>query len=88
MYATTAQIHTLRRKEGGALGYEPNSSQVIQTDFDVWRVAWNATGTVLLTSCEGALGLWRRDVSTGAWVNVHFQKGSSRESVTFLHGSR
>lgn len=42
----------------------------IKTPSPVWRVAWNATGTVLATSSEdGTLSLWRKDV-TGVWSNV------------------
>ena len=42
----------------------------IRTSSPVWRVAWNATGTVLATSSEdGSLNLWRRDFA-GQWSNV------------------
>jgi hypothetical protein len=37
---------------------------------EIWRVAWNITGTVLITSAEdGSLACWRKDFS-GEWVNV------------------
>lgn len=36
----------------------------------VWRVAWNATGTVLATTSEdGTLALFRRNFS-GNWINI------------------
>ena len=51
-------IHTLLRQGEGA------------SPSEVWRVAWNCTGTVLATSAEdGTLSLWRRDFSE-QWVNV------------------
>ena len=46
------------------------SSARIPTSSEVWRVAWNCTGTVLSTAAEdGTLSLWRRDFSE-QWVNV------------------
>lgn len=66
----STQIHKLNRKDDGSLEYV--STQVVEstTKSNVWRVAWNATGTVLATSAEdGTLSLWRKDFS-GAWINV------------------
>jgi nucleoporin SEH1 len=60
-------IHTLRREEGGLVH---QSSVRIPSPSEVWRVAWNSTGTVLATSAEdGTLSLWRRNFSE-EWVNV------------------
>jgi nucleoporin SEH1 len=60
-------IHTLLREEGGLVH---QSSARIPTSSEVWRVAWNCTGTVLSTAAEdGTLSLWRRDFSE-QWVNV------------------
>eukprot|EP00607_Mallomonas_marina_P007910 CAMPEP_0182424008 /NCGR_PEP_ID=MMETSP1167-20130531/10133_1 /TAXON_ID=2988 /ORGANISM="Mallomonas Sp, Strain CCMP3275" /LENGTH=328 /DNA_ID=CAMNT_0024603469 /DNA_START=106 /DNA_END=1089 /DNA_ORIENTATION=+ len=64
------KIHSLERKEGGVLEYIAGSSKTVETNSDIWRVAWNATGTVLATSSEdGSVGLWRKDFS-GEWINV------------------
>lgn len=66
----THQIHILKRFNGSTLTYEPGSSQTIQTPSEVWRVAWNVTGTVLITTSEdGTLSLWRKDFA-GEWINV------------------
>lgn len=64
------KVHTLQRFHGTSLTYIPGSSQVIPTHSEVWRIAWNITGTVLATSSEdGTLSLWRKDFS-GEWINV------------------
>jgi nucleoporin SEH1 len=64
------QIHTLIRKEGGALEYQSSEEIVSLNNSPVWRLAWNATGTVLATSSEdGTLSLWRKNFS-GKWVNI------------------
>lgn len=60
-------IYTLSRGEGGLVH---QSTVRIETASEVWRVAWNSTGTVLSTSAEdGTLSLWRRNFSE-EWVNV------------------
>lgn len=69
-YMVPLQIHKLNRKEDGSLEYVSTQSVESTTKSNVWRVAWNATGTVLATSAEdGTLSLWRRDFA-GAWINV------------------
>jgi nucleoporin SEH1 len=74
----TRQIHLLRRFNGSSLTYEPGSSQTIQTPSEIWRVAWNVTGTVLVTTAEdGTLSLWRKDFA-GEWINV--------QDLPLLHG--
>ncbi len=73
----------LERKEGGVLEYVAGSSKTIPTHSEIWRVAWNATGTVLATSSEdGSVGLWRRDFS-GEWVNVQHMESGVEHSRTF-----
>mmetsp|Transcript_22016 Transcript_22016/g.37189 ORF Transcript_22016/g.37189 Transcript_22016/m.37189 type:complete len:365 (+) Transcript_22016:54-1148(+) len=64
---TSFHIHTLRREEGGLV---LQSSVRISSPSEVWRVAWNSTGTVLSTAAEdGSLRLWRRNF-TEEWVSV------------------
>lgn len=63
-------IHTLLRQGEGEGGLVHHSTVRISSPSEVWRVAWNCTGTVLATSAEdGTLSLWRRDFSE-QWVNV------------------
>ena len=51
---------------------------------DVWRVAWNATGTVLATSTEsGVLNLWRRNFD-GNWVSVQTMPSSAPSARNFI----
>lgn len=64
------QIHTLKRKEGGKL--ERISTEKIDSTGkgNIWRLSWNATGTVLAASSEdGSISLWRKNFA-GTWVNV------------------
>lgn len=64
---TSFHIHTLSREEGGLV---LRSSVRIESPSEVWRVAWNSTGTVLSTAAEdGSLRLWRRNF-TEEWVSV------------------
>jgi nucleoporin SEH1 len=76
--SSTFKIHTIDRRENGVL--ELTSTQDLCVDQDVgeplpgggrrassvWRVAWNATGTVLSTSSDSAVDLWRRNFE-GVW---------------------
>mmetsp|Transcript_9588 Transcript_9588/g.14435 ORF Transcript_9588/g.14435 Transcript_9588/m.14435 type:complete len:328 (+) Transcript_9588:106-1089(+) len=79
------KIHTLRR-ENGALVYSPDATQTVHTNSEVWRVAWNVTGTVLVTSAEdGSLGLWRRDFS-GDWINVQNLPLVNAEPTKAMYG--
>ena len=71
------KIHTLNRvgDASGSLVY--TSTQTVESCSDVWRVAWNATGTVLATSSEdGTIQLWRKDVSSN-WICVQKLADSS-----------
>jgi nucleoporin SEH1 len=45
------------------VGYEFESSQVLETDTcEVWKCAWNITGTVLAASGDfGTVSLWKAD---------------------------
>lgn len=77
------KIHALARKEGGVLEYVAGSSKTIQTSAEVWRVSWNATGTVLATSSEdGVMGLWRKDFS-GQWINIQQVESGSEPTRAF-----
>jgi hypothetical protein len=49
----------------------------------VWRVAWNATGTVVATSAEdGSLSLYRKNFA-GEWVNVQNLPSGSETARSF-----
>ena len=62
------KVFKLRREDLGTLKLD--SVQSITAKADVWRIAWNATGTILATSTEaGDLDLWRRNFE-GEWVSV------------------
>lgn len=64
------KIHTINRNSHGVLSYTSGSSETIPTPSAVWRVAWNLTGTVLVTSAEdGSISLWRRHFD-GKWNNI------------------
>jgi nucleoporin SEH1 len=74
------QIYEIvRPSDGGALRLdEPPQTLSIKSDEDessgmqrgnVWRLAWNATGTVLATSADTGLDLWRRNFE-GKWERV------------------
>ena len=67
------KIHTLQRiteNDKHFLEYKSTQTILSGTSSEIWRVAWNATGTVLATSSEdGTLALWRRNIH-GEWKNV------------------
>jgi len=64
-------LHRLKRSSTPNGPFERLGDPIeIKTSSPVWRVAWNATGTVLATSSEdGTLSLWRKDAN-GKWSNV------------------
>lgn len=42
----------------------------VKMKANIWRVTWNATGTVIATSSDdGTLSLWRKNFA-GTWINV------------------
>jgi len=54
------------------------SSVVVNASSPVWRVAWNATGTILATSTEdGQLDLWKKDFDEN-WVVVQSIPGEAQ----------
>lgn len=56
------KVHTLQRLENGSLQYTATQTIEAVGHSAIWRVAWNATGTVLATSSEdGIVALWRKD---------------------------
>jgi WD40 repeat protein len=62
------KIHTLNRNPDGSLKFVSTHVELVSSP--VWRLAWNATGTVLSTSSEdGSLQLWRKDFA-GSWKSV------------------
>lgn len=74
------KVHTLQRLENGSLQYTATQTVEAAGHSAIWRVAWNATGTVLATSSEdGIVALWRKDF-LGVWKFVQEMseaKGSS-----------
>lgn len=51
----------------------------------IWRVTWNATGTVLAASAEdGTISLWRKDFS-GKWTNVQNIPTENKMSYFYLN---
>jgi nucleoporin SEH1 len=61
-------VHRVKRLSDGSV--EPESSVRLECPSPVWRVSWNATGTMLSTSGEnGALSLWRKGMN-GEWTIV------------------
>ena len=61
-------VFTLTRKGDGSLECKGNA--ILTCKSPVWRVAWNATGTILATSGDdGALSLWRKNFD-GKWISV------------------
>jgi nucleoporin SEH1 len=51
----------LKRLEDGSIKSEGQAS-IIDCETNVWRIAWNATGTVLATcGDDGKLKLWRKN---------------------------
>lgn len=86
------KIHKLTRREDGTLAYDSTetveNSANSNTKSNIWRVTWNATGTVLATSSEdGTLSLWRRDFA-GSWVNVqNLPSMAQQQMMHFYHSS-
>lgn len=79
------KIHELRRREDGSLEYVSAQTVESTTKSNVWRLAWNATGTVLVTSCEdGTLSLWRRDFA-GIWVNVQNLPAGVQQKMMYFY---
>ena len=80
------KVHTLTRDTAtGKGGVTYKSSQTIESTSDIWRVAWNATGTVLATSSEGGtLTLWRKD-SEGTWRSAQTLGSSSSQETRALY---
>jgi hypothetical protein len=64
--------HKSTRYSHYLLQYRYTTTQTVQAvgHSAIWRVAWNATGTVLATSSEdGIVALWRKDF-LGTWKCV------------------
>lgn len=73
------KVHTLHRTTTGSSGkLEYSKTQSVESTSVIWRVAWNATGTVLATSSEdGTLALWRTNYM-GEWRIVQTLPASSK----------
>jgi len=60
----------LKRKDNGKLDRISTDQIESINQANIWRLSWNATGTVLATSAEdGSISLWRKNFA-GTWVNV------------------
>jgi len=67
------RVFNLTRKGDGSLELTGNPA-ILTCKSQVWRVAWNATGTILATSGDdGALSLWRKNFD-GQWDAVQETK--------------
>jgi hypothetical protein len=73
----------LLRKEDGSLTYDKTQTVTTPDGSAVWRVSWNATGTVLATSAEdGQLSLYRKNFA-GDWVVVQTLPSTSEPARAF-----
>ena len=64
------QIHTLRKNDANNLVLTESQPLTPRSNSPVWRVTWNATGTVLAASSEnGSLSLWRRNFAND-WIEI------------------
>jgi WD40 repeat protein len=73
----------LKRHENGLVEYQSTETIESPTKTPIWRLSWNATGTVLAVSGEdGAISLWRKNFS-GAWINV--QTIPNDNKMTYLY---
>ncbi|EWM22983.1 uncharacterized protein Naga_102334g1 [Nannochloropsis gaditana] len=69
------RVFTLRRAgeeaggRGGDWGFDPSrDAEEVEVGVEVWRVAWNALGTVLASTGEdGAVRLWQKGQG-GRWT--------------------
>jgi nucleoporin SEH1 len=77
------RVHKLLRKEDGSLTYDKTQTVTTPDGSAVWRVSWNATGTVLATSAEdGQLSLYRKNFA-GDWVVVQTLPSTSEPARAF-----
>lgn len=73
----------LSRKDSDLLEYVSSVTITSPNESSIWRLSWNATGTVLGTSSEdGTLALWRRDFS-GKWINIQSMSADSTQFRSF-----
>jgi nucleoporin SEH1 len=79
---TCFKVHTMHRTSTGKIVYA--KTQAVESPSVVWRVAWNATGTVLATSSEdGTLALWRTNYM-GEWRVVQTLPASASSATCAL----
>lgn len=82
----TFRIHTLKREDDGTQGridFSSLKTVEINNKADVWRITWNATGTVLATSSQdGSISLWRKNFA-GSWDKV--QDISTGSKMSYFH---
>jgi len=80
------RIHKIERENGT----DPSrilTTEELHTESKVWRVAWNATGTVLATSSDdGALDLWRCDFD-GKWQKVQSLQNGFKPTKYFYRNA-
>ena len=73
------RIYPIKREAGKLIVQPPF---ILESSSPVWRLAWNATGTVLATSSEkGKMDLWRRDFS-GIWKLVQSIEEEGTKSLS------
>jgi hypothetical protein len=62
------EVYAIDRR--GEQGFTQAATKTLEAPHPVWRVAWNATGTVISTAAEnGTVCLWRRNFD-GEWTLV------------------
>lgn len=78
-------IYTLKRNPDGTLEQSSVQCLISTTNSPVWRIAWNATGTVLATSSEdGTLSLWRLNFA-GTWINVQDMPANLENKMKYYY---
>jgi hypothetical protein len=79
------RIHQIHRREDGTLSIGAKEIIMSPDGSDIWRLAWNATGTVLVTSTQaGKVSLWRKAFS-GRWEVTEEIGDATQPTLLQLH---